>query len=34
LQAEITYQIAVAAVDHATGGLQQPYHLQVAELSQ
>jgi outer membrane protein len=34
LQAEITYQIAVAAVDHATGGLLQPYHLQVAELSQ
>ncbi len=34
LQAEITYQIAVAAVDHATGGLLQPYHVQVAELSQ
>ena len=34
LQAQITYQIAVAAVDHATGGLLQPYHVQVAELSQ
>jgi HAE1 family hydrophobic/amphiphilic exporter-1 len=34
LQAEINYQIAVAAVDHATGGLLQPYHVQVAELSQ
>jgi len=33
LQAEINYQIAVAAVDHATGGLLQPYHVQVAELS-
>jgi outer membrane protein TolC len=34
LQAQITYQIAVAAVDHATGGLLQPYRVQVAELSQ
>jgi outer membrane protein TolC len=34
LQAEVTYQIALAAVDHATGGLLQPYHVQVAELSQ
>ena len=34
LQAQITYQIAVAAVDHATGGLLQPYHIQLAELSQ
>jgi HAE1 family hydrophobic/amphiphilic exporter-1 len=34
LQAEISYQVAVAAVDHATGGLLQPYHVQVAELSQ
>jgi len=34
LQAEINYRIAVAAVDHATGGLLQPYHVQVAELSQ
>ncbi len=34
LQAQISYQIAVAAVDHATGGLLQPYHVEVAELSQ
>jgi outer membrane protein TolC len=34
LQAQITYQIAVAAVDHATGGLLHPYHIQLAELSQ
>jgi outer membrane protein len=33
LQAEISYQIAIAAVDHATGGLLQPYHVQIAELS-
>ena len=34
LQAQISYQIAVAEVDHATGGLLQPYHVQVAQLSQ
>jgi len=34
LQTQITYQIAVAEVDHATGGLLQPYHVQIAELSQ
>jgi outer membrane protein len=34
LQAQVSYQIAVAAVDHATGGLLQPYHVQIAELSQ
>ncbi|HXP16308.1 MAG TPA: TolC family protein [Terriglobales bacterium] len=34
LQAQISYQIAVAAVDHSTGGLLQPYHVQIAELSQ
>ncbi len=33
LQAQVGYQIAVAAVDHATGGLLQPYHVQIAELS-
>lgn len=33
LQAQISYQIAVASVDHATGGLLQPYNVQVAELS-
>lgn len=34
LQAQVGYQIAVAAVDHAAGGLLQPYRVQVAELSQ
>jgi outer membrane protein len=34
LQAQVGYQIAVAAADHATGGLLQPYHVQIAELSQ
>jgi outer membrane protein TolC len=34
LQAQITYQVAIAQVDHATGGLLQPYHVQIAELSQ
>ncbi|MGH9495545.1 MAG: TolC family protein [Candidatus Sulfotelmatobacter sp.] len=33
LQAEIGYQIAVAAVDHATGELLEPYHLQFADLT-
>lgn len=33
LQAQVSYQIAVAAVDHATGGLLQPYNVQIAELS-
>jgi outer membrane protein len=33
LQAQVGYQIAVAALDHATGGLLQPYHVQIAELS-
>ena len=32
LQAEVSYQVAVAAVDHATAGLLQPYHVQIAEL--
>jgi hypothetical protein len=31
---QISYQVAVAAVDHATAGLLQPYHVQIAELSQ
>jgi outer membrane protein len=34
LQAQVGYQVAVAAVDHSTGGLLQPYHVQVAGLSQ
>jgi outer membrane protein len=33
LQAEVGYQLAVAGVDHATGGLLEPYHVQVAELT-
>jgi len=32
LQAEVGYQLAVAAVDHATGELLEPYHVQIAEL--
>jgi outer membrane protein len=33
LQAEVNYQLAVAAVDHATGELLEPYHVQIAELA-
>ena len=33
LQAEVGYQLAVASVDHATGGLLEPYHVQIAELT-
>ena len=33
LQAEIGYQLAVAAVDHSTGELLEPYHVQIAELT-
>src|SRR5579871_4890621 len=33
LQAQIGYQMAVAAVDHATGELLEPYHVQIAELT-
>jgi outer membrane protein len=33
LQAEVGYQMAVAAVDHATGVLLEPYHMQIAELT-
>ena len=32
LQAEVGYQLSVAAIDHATGELLEPYHLQIAEL--
>ena len=34
LQAEVGYQLALATVDHATGELLEPYHVQIAELSQ
>ena len=33
LQAEVGYQIALATVDHATGELLEPYHVQIADLS-
>ncbi len=33
LQAEVKYQLAVADVDHATGELLEPYHVQIAELT-
>jgi outer membrane protein len=33
LQAEVGYQLAVAAVDHATGELLDPYHVQIADLT-
>jgi outer membrane protein TolC len=33
LQAEIGYQLAVAALDHATGSLLEPYGVQIAELT-
>jgi hypothetical protein len=32
LQAEVGYQLAVAAIDHATGELLEPYHVQIKEL--
>jgi len=33
LQAEVGYQLAVAAVDHATGEMLEPYHVQISELT-
>jgi outer membrane protein len=33
LQTQINYQIARATVEHATGSLLEPYHVQLAELS-
>jgi outer membrane protein len=33
LQAEISYQVAVAAVDYATGNLLEPYGVQIAEVT-
>jgi outer membrane protein len=33
LQAEVGYQMAVAAVGHATGELLEPYHVQLADLT-
>ena len=34
LQAEVGYQVAVAGLDHATGDLLEPYHVQIASLMQ
>ncbi len=33
LQAEVGYQLSVTAVDYATGGLLDPYHVQIADLT-
>jgi len=33
LQTQVNYRIALAAVEHATGDLLAPYHVQIAELS-
>src|SRR5579862_8246588 len=33
LQSEVNYQLAVAGLDHATGELLEPYHVQIAELT-
>lgn len=33
LQAEVGYQLSVTAVDYATGGLLEPYHVQIAGLT-
>ena len=33
LQSEVGYQLAVAGLDHATGELLEPYHVQIAELT-
>ncbi|SPF38869.1 putative Outer membrane efflux protein [Candidatus Sulfotelmatobacter kueseliae] len=33
LQAQVGYQLAVAGLDHATGELLEPYHVQIAELA-
>ena len=33
LQAEVSYQLAVAVVDHATGEMPEPYHIQIDEMT-
>jgi outer membrane protein len=33
LQSEVGYQVAIAALDHATGELLEPYHVQIADLA-
>jgi outer membrane protein TolC len=32
LLTQVQYQTALASVDHATGGLLEPYHIQIAQL--
>ncbi len=34
LQTQVNYQVARAAVDHATGSLIKPYHIQINDLTQ
>ena len=34
LQTQVNYQVARAAVDHATGSLLKPYHIEIKELTQ
>lgn len=34
LQSQVGYQMALASVDHATGELLEPYHVQIAELTE
>ncbi len=33
LQSQVSYQLAIAAVDHATGGLMDPYDIQIEDLT-
>ncbi|MGA8150911.1 MAG: TolC family protein [Terriglobales bacterium] len=33
LQSQVSYQLAITAVDHATGSLLGPYHLQIEQLT-
>jgi outer membrane protein len=33
LQSQVSYQLAITALDHATGGLLAPYHVQIDQLT-
>ncbi|HXY06639.1 MAG TPA: TolC family protein [Terriglobales bacterium] len=33
LQSQVSYQLAITAVDHATGSLLEPYHVQIDQLT-
>jgi outer membrane protein len=33
LQSQVSYQLAITALDHATGGLLEPYHVQIEQLT-